>query len=82
MESQPNSPAEASPSPKLRDQVRQVMRLRHYSIHTERAYLDWIKRYVHFHRMKQGAIRVSQEGLRGHPLNIKSCYLVGSAFPV
>ena len=51
MESQPNRPAGASP--KLLDQVRQVMRLRHYSIHTERAYLDWIKRYGHFHRMKR-----------------------------
>ena len=27
--------------------------MRHYSIHTERAHLDWIKRYVHFHRMKK-----------------------------
>ena len=29
-----------------------IMRLRHYSIHTERAYCDWIRRYVHFHKMK------------------------------
>ena len=28
------------------------MRLHHYSIHTERTYLDWIKRYVHFHQMQ------------------------------
>jgi hypothetical protein len=27
------------------------MRLRHYSIHTERSYVDWIKRYVEFHKM-------------------------------
>ncbi len=27
------------------------MRLKHYSIHTERAYCDWIKRYVLFHGM-------------------------------
>ena len=27
------------------------MRLYHYSIHTERAYCDWIKRYVLHHRM-------------------------------
>lgn len=37
---------------KLLDQIRQVMRLHHYSIHTERTYLDWIKRYIEFHRMK------------------------------
>src|ERR1035441_4268939 len=39
-------------SPKLLHQVRNVLRLHHYSIHTERSYLDWIKRYVHFHRMR------------------------------
>jgi integron integrase len=38
--------------PKILDQVRDVMRLHHYSIHTERTYLDWIKRYIAFHRMK------------------------------
>jgi integron integrase len=36
---------------KLLDQVRDVMRLKHYSIHTERSYCDWIKRYVLFHKM-------------------------------
>src|ERR1041385_5588275 len=29
------------------------MRLHHYSIHTERSYLDWIKRYIHFHHMRR-----------------------------
>ena len=24
----------------------------HYSIHTERTYVDWIKQYINFHRMK------------------------------
>ena len=38
-------------SPRLLDQVRETMRLHHYSIHTERSYIDWIKRYVHFHQM-------------------------------
>ena len=34
-----------TPNPKLKllDQVREVMRLKHYSIRTERAYCDWIK---------------------------------------
>src|SRR6516225_5057975 len=42
------------PNPKLKllDQVREVMRLKHYSIRTERSYCDWIRRYIHFHRMK------------------------------
>ncbi|MDO8746546.1 MAG: phage integrase N-terminal SAM-like domain-containing protein [Thermodesulfovibrionales bacterium] len=34
------------------DEVRDYMRLHHYSIHTERTYCDWIKRFVQFHDMK------------------------------
>jgi hypothetical protein len=34
------------------DQVREVLRLKHYSIRTERTYCDWIKRSIHFHQMK------------------------------
>jgi hypothetical protein len=36
---------------KLLDQVREVMRLKHYSIRTERTYCEWVRRYVRFHRM-------------------------------
>lgn len=36
---------------KILDEVRDVMRLHHYSIHTERTYSEWIKKYVHFHGM-------------------------------
>ncbi len=39
-------------NPRILDQVRQVMRLHHYSLHTERSYLDWIKRFIHFHQMR------------------------------
>jgi integron integrase len=42
----------SSQPPKLLDQVRQVLRLHHYSIHTERAYLEWIVRFIRFHRMR------------------------------
>jgi integrase len=42
------------PNPKLKlmDQCREVMRLKHYSIRTERCYCDWIRRYIHFHKMQ------------------------------
>jgi hypothetical protein len=42
------------PNPKLKllDQVREVMRLRHYSIRTEYSYCDWIRRYVKFDGMR------------------------------
>lgn len=35
--------------PKLLDQVRSILRLKHYSIRTEQAYLHWIKRFILFH---------------------------------
>ncbi|ADJ27049.1 integron integrase [Nitrosococcus watsonii] len=35
--------------PKLLDQVREAIRVRHYSIRTEQAYLGWIKRFIFFH---------------------------------
>jgi integron integrase len=38
----------ASP-PKLLDRVRQHLRVKHYSIRTEQAYLDWIRRFILFH---------------------------------
>ena len=40
---------DASSPPRLLDQVRGKIRLKHYSIRTEDAYVDWIKRFVwHF----------------------------------
>ena len=36
---------------KLLDEVRDIMRLHHYSIHTERTYCGWIKRYIQYHSM-------------------------------
>jgi len=38
--------------PKLLDLVHQEITLRHYSIHTEKAYTHWIKRYVHYHKLR------------------------------
>jgi len=35
--------------PKLLDQVRARLRLKHYARRTEEAYVDWIVRYIHFH---------------------------------
>ena len=36
-------------SPKLLDQVRDKLRVKHYSIRTEQSYTDWIRRYILFH---------------------------------
>jgi len=35
--------------PRLLDQVRRVIRRKHYSIRTEEAYVSWIRRYILFH---------------------------------
>ncbi|MCP5063063.1 MAG: hypothetical protein GY936_11460 [Ignavibacteriae bacterium] len=37
---------------KLLDQVRETIRLKHYSIKTEKAYVNWIKRFILFHNKK------------------------------
>jgi site-specific recombinase XerD len=41
-------------SPKLLDQVRGLLRLRHYSPRTEEAYLKWINEFLRFHRNRSG----------------------------
>ncbi len=48
----PSATAGFIPNPKARlfDQVREVMRFHHYSLRTEEAYLQWIRRYLQFHR--------------------------------
>jgi integron integrase len=37
---------------KLLDQVREAIRVKHYSIRTEEAYVNWIKRYIFFHHKR------------------------------
>ena len=38
-----------SPPPRFLDRVRGCIRLKHYSLRTEQAYVDWIKRFILFH---------------------------------
>ncbi|MDQ3749428.1 MAG: phage integrase N-terminal SAM-like domain-containing protein, partial [Acidobacteriota bacterium] len=37
---------------KLLDQVRAVLRTRHYSYRTEKTYIEWILQYIRFHDIK------------------------------
>ena len=39
-------------APRLLDAVRAEIRLRHYSYRTEKAYVDWIRRFILFHRRR------------------------------
>gem|GEM_PF-1245551 len=41
--------------PRLLDEVRNVLRLKHYSIRTEQSYVDWIRRFIYFHNKKHPA---------------------------
>ena len=37
---------------KLLEEVRALIRTRHYSYRTEEAYLNWIRQYILFHRKR------------------------------
>jgi site-specific recombinase XerD len=39
-------------TPRLLDQVRAVLRRKHYSLRTEEAYVGWVKRFVLFHQKR------------------------------
>lgn len=41
-----------SSQPKLFDQIRDVMRRRHYAYKTEKSYILWIKQFIVYHNMK------------------------------
>lgn len=54
--------------PRLLDRVREAIRVRHYSLRTERAYVEWVRRYVLFHgkRHPQELGRVEVEAFLSH----------------
>jgi len=69
--SKPSSPVFV-PNPKARlfDQVREVMRFHHYALRTEEAYLQWIRRFLIFHRTRSAPEFFSAGGEPGswrHP---------------
>jgi len=50
--------------PRLLDQVRNTIRTKHYSLRTEEAYVEWIKRFIFFHNKRHpnemGAAEINQ----------------------
>ena len=46
---------DSPPALRLLDRVRDKIRVKHYSIRTEQAYLDWIKRFILFHGKRHPA---------------------------
>jgi hypothetical protein len=47
-----------SPKPKLLDQVRAVIRMKHYSPRTEESYIYWIRKYIFFHQKRHSANKI------------------------
>lgn len=46
---EPESAYSAGNGPRLLDQLRDRLRVKHYSIRTEWAYVEWVKRFIRFH---------------------------------
>ncbi|MBT7419113.1 MAG: site-specific integrase, partial [Gemmatimonadetes bacterium] len=42
-------PQTPTATPKLLDQVRHIIRMKHYSPKTKKSYVGWIKRYILYH---------------------------------
>jgi integron integrase len=69
----PASAAGPNP-PRLLDRVRAALRVRHYSLRTEEAYVQWVRRFILFHHkrhpMEMGAAEINQFltdlAVRGH----------------
>ena len=63
MNTPPADPSAPRP-PRLLDQLRDRIRLKHYSLRTERVDAQWVKRYIYFHGRRHPAA-VGQGGGRG-----------------
>ena len=51
----------ANPKSKLLDQMREVLRVKHYSLRTEETYVQWVQRFLKFHRNQVGAWKHPRE---------------------
>ena len=47
--------------PKLRDQFRDAIRVRHYSPRTEKTYWHWIHYFIRFHKLRRPAAMLEPE---------------------
>ncbi len=60
--------------PRLLDRLRDRIRLKHYSIRTEKAYLDWNRRFILFHNKKHPrTIWIMAHLLYGAGLRLMEC---------
>ena len=61
------------PTSKLLEQVRNVARMRHLSLSTERAYVGWIRRFILFHNKKHPKEMAEREIRQFSSLRVVSC---------
>jgi len=54
-------PHVAPQRPRLLDRLREKLRVKHYSIRTEHAYVDWVKRFIRFHDTRHPAEMGAEE---------------------
>lgn len=47
--------ATAPPKPRLLDQMRAAIRVKHYSLRTEKTYLSWVRHYIHWSGLRHPA---------------------------
>ncbi len=52
---------QSTPKPRLLDQVREAIRMLHYSPRTEETYVGWIKRFIYYHNKRHPAEMSEQE---------------------
>ena len=55
------SSAVSTNKPKLLDQVGNAIRRKHFSIRTEQAYTDWIRRFILYHKKKHPSAMAEAE---------------------
>jgi integron integrase len=68
-------PPASARAPRLLDQLRDSLRVRHYALRTEQAYVDWVKRFIRYHGVRHpremGAAEV--EAFLSHLATERNC---------
>ena len=67
----------ANPKAKLIDQMREVLRVKHYALRTEQSYCDWVVRFLKFHRDRTGGWKHPRE-MGGAEIGMFLTHLAGS----
>jgi hypothetical protein len=61
---------------KLENQIREVMRFRHYSSRTEESYVGWCRQFVKFHELRHpGEMGAAGNGVRVQILTKSAAFL-------